>query len=314
MRKQTLWLLPLLIPIETLAFPPKPMGLGCGRLEVIISNVTQDQVLKDIVDRSKVRMDSVVVTVPDTTQSCLARCGMMSATPESSERRTCVSLCNAPTYEEPRSDRVDIVIADKTLVDQPAVPEPDGTGKRRFESARIQITISEARSGVRLEASLGMVSSPGSDHELVYDYTAGSSEELLATLNRPKQRLDPSSTPPPPPTASEYKSAVRAALAQIELGRQPLIYVFSESTDQLTRSTIGGVRRVAEFANVVNAEGALPPGHALITKVEVHSDDATVRATVGPTGRRLQCGSPITVLLKSKRDGWSVCGRQEMAC
>ena len=56
MRKQTLWLLPLLIPIETLAFPPKPMGLGCGRPEVIISNVTQDQVLKDIVDRSKVRM------------------------------------------------------------------------------------------------------------------------------------------------------------------------------------------------------------------------------------------------------------------
>jgi len=202
-------------------------------------------------------------------------------------------------------------MADRQLVDQPPVAEPDGSGRQTLKNMRVQYVLSEARSGVRVEAALGIVSFPGSDHELIIDYTHGSANELRASLTRLAGRYG-SPAVPLAPGAAEHEAAVKAAVGQVENGRSPQTFVFSEATDQLTRATISSFRPMVALANVPRtAQTGLPAGYALIQKVDVKADEAVVQALVGPTGPNMECGSPITVRLKSKRVGWSICGHTE---
>ena len=307
-------LLLVVTPFAGFAISPKPMASYCEQPEVIIPNVPQEQVLNDLTGRLRSQGNSVLVTVPDTPESCLARCAASSAPPESAQRRACVSICTVGDRSEPRSAKVDIVMADRQLVDQPPVAEPDGSGRQTLQNVRVQYVLSEARSGVRVEAALGIVSFPGSDHELITDYTRGSANELRAALARMAGRYG-SPAVPLPPGAAEHEAAVKAAVGEIEKGRPPHSFVFSEATDQITRRTIGSFRPLIALANVPRSpQTGLPAGYALVQKVEVKADDAIVQALVGPTGPNMECGSPITVHLKSKRVGWSICGRAEAAC
>jgi hypothetical protein len=307
----------LALPGVCWAASPKPLASYCDQPQVVVQGATQDRVLEDIKTRLRSKGTSFVVTVPDTLESCLARCNESSALPDSPQHTTCTSTCKfgGNVWEQPRTGRVDIVIAVASLANLPVDPGLGGAVGQPLQHVRLQFMISEARTGIRVEAAAGAVEFPGSDHEVVLDYTRPWKSVLQAGLDKTASRLNASGIKPASPEPSDWESAAKVGLAHVELDLGPMTYVLPGSISPMERATVASVRKVIDIADVPDIENSgLPVGYALLQKIDVQSDNAVVSAIPGPTEPKMRCAYPATVHLKSERQGWRACDRQQMVC
>lgn len=307
------------VPLASAVAGPKPLQTDCRTVEVIIPNVTHGQVLAAITHRYRQSGDSVLVTVPDTTESCNARCSLIAETKEEL-RSNCRALCGEANRNQLKAASrgpVDIVFVERPIAaDQSAALHAESPLSPKLEVARLQLIVSDARSGVRVQAIAGMVAFPRTDEEVVMDYSIPGREGLKSGLERIADSIAGKKRSSPPMSDAERAAAVKSAIEQLEAGHEsaPYTYAFEDSVDQVTRAQVASIRKVVERSYALRLDGALERNVAVIQNVDVQTDTVSIRSLMGPTERKGLCAFPRTVRLQSTRTGWFVCGVEHVVC
>lgn len=321
MKLHKLLVFTLVVLLGTALAGPKPANTYCDTAEVIIPGVTHEQVVNSLADRYRQRGDTVLVSVPDTLQSCNARCSTMS--PAKAELRSnCQLLCNAmhgPDLQvEHRPGPIDIVFAERPLpAEAVAAFHAHSPLDPSLEISRLQMMVSDARSGVRVQASATMVAFPGKDEEVVMDYSIPLKEQLKLGLEKLADSIGGVKRTIPPVSDGERAAAVKAGIERLEssyMEKPQLTYAFEDSIDPQSKSAVGSIRKVVDKGYALRRGGALDKNVALVSEILVQPDTAALTALIGPTQPKNGCNFPVTLRFQSTRTGWYLCAQEQMAC
>jgi hypothetical protein len=237
-------------------------------------------------------------------------------------RSNCQALCNAmhsPDLQvEHRPGPIDIVFAERPLpaeavaafhTDSPLSPIP--------AISRLQMIVSDARSGVRVQASATMVALPGKDEEVVMDYSIPLKSQLELGLEKLADSIGGAKRTIPPVSDAERSAAVKAAIERLEssyMEKPQLTYAFEDSIDPQSKSAVGAIRKVVDKAYALRRGDALDKNVALVSKILVQPDAAVLTALVGPAQPKSGCSFPVTLRFQSTRTGWYLCAQEQSAC
>jgi len=237
-------------------------------------------------------------------------------------RSNCQALCNGMHSPDLQVDRrpgpIDIVFAERPLpAEAVAAFHTDRPLDPKLEISRLQMMVSDARSGVRVQASATMVAFPGKDEEVVMDYSMPLRSQLELGLEKLASSIGGAKRTIPSVSDAERAAAVKAAIERLEssyMEKPQLTYAFDDSIDPQSKSAVGAIRKVVDKTYALKRGGALDKNVALVSKILVEPDTAVLTALVGPALPNGGCSFPVTLRFQSTRAGWYLCAWEQIVC